>query len=347
MAFERIVLHLTDRCQLNCDHCLRDPELKPTDLSVTLLGRVLDDMQRLYGTPAVAFTGGEPTLHPDFDAFVLAAAERGMRWSIVTNGIHLDRVLGRLAAHPGALEACERIAISVDGATEETHDAIRGRGSFRAVLSAHIVASSMGIPTRFHMTINQRNAHEVEALALLASDMGVPAVLFEGVQATGTFLDRGLYLTPTQLRALREQVEALDAMLAIDVRTANGFVEAAPYTPCEPFDLTTLSVESNGDVRFCAKHAGIPGKDGADDTIGNLNEISVAEAVARVVGVVGLARRRRVAAIADGAEGWAACQCNTCLRDFGRPFWQDAGEAGGPQAKRERWRGAWAPKENA
>ena len=96
-------------------------------------------------------------------------------------------------------------------------------------------------------------------------------------------------------------------MLAIDVRTANGFVEASPYTPCEPFDLTTLSIESNGDVRFCAKHAGIPGKDGADDTIGNLNTMSVAEAVSRLIGVVALARRRRVEAIATESGGWSAC----------------------------------------
>ena len=30
MAAAWIALHLTDRCQLDCKHCLRDPEQKPT-----------------------------------------------------------------------------------------------------------------------------------------------------------------------------------------------------------------------------------------------------------------------------------------------------------------------------
>lgn len=347
MAFDRIVLHLTDRCQLNCDHCLRDPALKATDMTVEAFERVVGEMNRVFGTGHVAFTGGEPTLHPEFDGLVAATCQHGLRWSMVTNGIHLDRVLGRLGAVPGALEQCERIAISVDGATEQTHDAIRGAGSFRDVLRAHIIADSLGIATRFHMTVNGRNLHEVEALAVLAADMGVSAVLFEGVQATGTFLDRGLYLTPEQSRGARELVEQLNGMLSIEVGVANGFVDPEPYRMCEPFDLATMSIEAGGDVRFCAKHAGIPGSDASDDTIGNVLHAPVEELVARMVEVVSLARTRRVEAIERGGDAWSACQCNTCLRDFGRPFWTTDGRAAGPEAKRERWRGAWAPPTEA
>ncbi len=41
MAAAWIALHLTDRCQLDCKHCLRDPQQKPTDLPLSIVRKVL------------------------------------------------------------------------------------------------------------------------------------------------------------------------------------------------------------------------------------------------------------------------------------------------------------------
>ena len=39
MAVDRLIFHLTDRCQLNCDHCLRDPGAKPCIRSSAIAGQ--------------------------------------------------------------------------------------------------------------------------------------------------------------------------------------------------------------------------------------------------------------------------------------------------------------------
>src|SRR4051812_3809654 len=86
MSFQRLGLHLTDRCQLDCDHCLRDPAKKPADLPLAILETVLDQAVRVYRIRHVSLTGGEPSLHPEFAAVLDHIASRGCEWDMVTNG---------------------------------------------------------------------------------------------------------------------------------------------------------------------------------------------------------------------------------------------------------------------
>ncbi|APR85424.1 Hypothetical protein A7982_10773 [Minicystis rosea] len=58
MAVATIGFHLTDRCQLDCQHCLRDPAQTPKDLPLPLIRKVLTEVQRIHGSVQVALTGG-------------------------------------------------------------------------------------------------------------------------------------------------------------------------------------------------------------------------------------------------------------------------------------------------
>ena len=125
MALQRLTFHITDRCQLNCDHCLRDPEAKAQDLDLSLIESVLDHARALFDTRHVGLTGGEPALHPHFYEIVDAIADRGYTWHVVTNGERFERMLQRLGERPARLESMRLLNFSLDGATAETHDAIR------------------------------------------------------------------------------------------------------------------------------------------------------------------------------------------------------------------------------
>ncbi|MCS6858154.1 MAG: radical SAM protein, partial [Sandaracinaceae bacterium] len=62
---QRLTLHLTDRCNLNCRHCLRDPGAQPKDLPLSLIERLLDEIKCYSKEAVVVLTGGEPFLHPE------------------------------------------------------------------------------------------------------------------------------------------------------------------------------------------------------------------------------------------------------------------------------------------
>jgi MoaA/NifB/PqqE/SkfB family radical SAM enzyme len=76
------------RCNIDCGYCNEyDKVSKPIPLD-TMLARI-DKLAELK-TSVVAFSGGEPMLHPDLDALVAGIRARGMIAGLITNGYLLS-----------------------------------------------------------------------------------------------------------------------------------------------------------------------------------------------------------------------------------------------------------------
>ena len=135
MSARVIAFHLTDRCNLNCQHCLRDPGLQPLDLALPLMERVLDQAKSVYAIDHVALTGGEPTLHPQFFDAVDAIAARKMTWHMVTNRSQLPFTLEGLTPKPSRRAALTMPDFSLDGASEAGAAEIPGQGRSRHVMA--------------------------------------------------------------------------------------------------------------------------------------------------------------------------------------------------------------------
>lgn len=339
-----IGLHITDRCQLNCDHCLRDPGLKAVDLELDLIRSILTQAAE-HGVDRVSLTGGEPTLHPDFFAIVDTVAELGMKWNMISNGHTFERVAIELARVPHRLEALSRICLSLDGATEATHDAIRGDGNFRSVMSAVSLCEIYGLPFQLQMTIHARNEHEVEQLALLAAQLGAVKVSYALAQPTATFLDRNLYLSPARAALVAERVRRLRGAFSMEIGVGDMFSLDAPFMMCGAWRYDLFHVDVEGFLTVCCQHSGIPsaGSDVPLDRVADLRSVSFGDARKQLIDKVASVMKRRVDFISSGStDPWMTSQCNWCLKEHGKPHWSDDGVAG-PQAARERWRGAWAP----
>lgn len=344
MAVAWIGLHLTDRCQLDCQHCLRDPEKAPKDLPLALVRKVLGEAKRLYRSAQVALTGGEPTLHPEFAAVLDVIVEHGLTWHMVTNTRRFDRLIEVLKAVPARREALTTLNFSIDGAEEATHDAIRGKGSYREVMLAATMCTAYRIPFVLQMVVNRKNEREIEAMGMLAANLRAKSVSFCILQATGTALDDELYLSSREWRAVQDRVERLREVLKIPVAMPEGFYVEQPFHVCDPWASQQLHVDVEGRLNLCCQHAGVPGAHGAEtppDVAGSLHEMSLAEAHAKLLDIIHAAQKARLARIAAGGLGeWDHFACNDCMRHFGKPYWDEHGAAG-PGARRERWRGAW------
>lgn len=343
MSVYWIAFHITDRCQLNCDHCLRDPGLKPKDIDVELVDRVLRDARRVYDPHEVGLTGGEPTLHPRFFEIVDAAVRHGYRWHMVSNGERFPHVLAALESVPARMDAMSSIAFSLDGAEEKTHDAIRGEGSFRTVMAAISLAILREIPVVLQMTPNRRNVAELEAFAFLAAQLGATRVMFSALQATGTLLDYSLFLSFEEHRRVAERIRRLDEILAIPVSADDGFNIDQPFYICDAIASRTLHIDPDGHLNLCCRYSGVPaGGDEAAD-LADVGSVSLASAHAEMLRVGADTLRARAAALDAGLESpWDRNPCNFCFKVHGKPHWRETGSVG-PRAARQRWRGAWAP----
>jgi molybdenum cofactor biosynthesis enzyme MoaA len=341
----RLGLHVTNRCQRDCDHCDRDPSQTPVDLSLEVVAAALAFGRAEFGTTRVSLTGGEPTLHPQFVALIDLIADAGMQWDMVTNGERFASVLARLDERPSRVTALRSLSLSLDGASEATHDGIRGPGSFRAVMAAASICSVRGIPFGIQMTVHRRNVHELERLGLDAALLGAKHVSFAMMQATGTPLDEGLAIDPDEWRRIHHRIERLASVLRIDVVAPEGHWRSSVEPLCDPLRGETIHVNVHGRLSLCCAQSDVPTSHvTADRTVlGVLTSaagLREAAELSALYATVGAALREHW----DSAERgrWSGFSCNTCLALSGKPHWTDGG-VGGTQAERERWRGAWAP----
>lgn len=339
----RLGVHVTDRCQLDCQHCLRDPEQKPRDLPLELFERVLDQACRVHGLRRISLTGGEPLLHPRFDELVDAIAARGCSVDWVSNGRLVPQLLERWDSTPARVAAVRSVTLSLDAATPELHDSLREPGSHRDVMRAAVACAGRALPFGVQMAVHARNEHELEQVGLLAASLGAKHVSFSLTQPTGTAHDAALYVPPARLRALRARVETLGRALSVAIVLPEGHHDPARFTTCAPLRGETLHVDVGGRLSLCCLHAQVPGAEPDSDVIADLREVSLAEAHARFLARGAELQRRRLERLTTTPDSeWDHFGCNACLASFGRPHWVDGGAAGAA-ARRQRWQGAWAP----
>ena len=110
-------LDLTSACNYSCPFCV-DSSLINAGKMLTLeeIQKLIDTL-RLHGLLSVILIGGgEPTLHPDFEAVVDTVKSKGLQTGIVTNGSRSESI----EAVGDRLEEKDWVRISIDAANEKT-----------------------------------------------------------------------------------------------------------------------------------------------------------------------------------------------------------------------------------
>ncbi len=157
------VWSFTNRCNLKCRHCYQDSEHAPLVDEMTLEEKLslMDQMGRA-SMPMVAFSGGEPTIHPDLLPVIGRAKEYGMHVSVATNGTAITESYAQQLADAGA----RYIEISLDSVDAARHDAFRGVPGMweKAVAGARAVANTPGLRLGIATCIHQGNVDELDAM---------------------------------------------------------------------------------------------------------------------------------------------------------------------------------------
>ncbi|WP_298229027.1 mycofactocin radical SAM maturase [Gryllotalpicola sp.] len=123
---------LTYACNLSCVHCLSSSGRRdPRELTTQECRAVIDELERMQ-VFYVNIGGGEPTVRPDFWEIVDYATAHHVGVKFSTNGVKITpEVAARLATNDYL-----DIQISMDGATAEVNDYVRGPGSYDTAIRA-------------------------------------------------------------------------------------------------------------------------------------------------------------------------------------------------------------------
>jgi len=123
---------LTYACNLSCVHCLSSSGRRdPRELTTDQAKAVIDELQRMQ-VFYVNIGGGEPTVRSDFWEIVDYATAHQVGVKFSTNGVKITPEIARRLAASDYVD----VQISLDGATAEVNDHVRGPGSYDTAMRA-------------------------------------------------------------------------------------------------------------------------------------------------------------------------------------------------------------------
>jgi heme b synthase len=214
-ALRLVAWEVTRNCNLTCMHCRASATNGPyegeldTQAAYRLLGQIAE-----LGSPIVIMTGGDPLLRPDVFDLAKYGTAQGLRMVMSPNGTLITAENARSMRESGI----QRISVSLDGATADTHDHFRGvPGAFEGALRGIRLAREAGVEFQINTTITKANLAEIPKIQDLAVSLGAVAHHIFLLVPTG----RGKYILD----------QAIDA--AEYEKTLNWFYDQRDKTPLQ------------------------------------------------------------------------------------------------------------------
>jgi mycofactocin radical SAM maturase len=214
---------LTYACNLACRHCLSSSGRRdPRELSTDEAKAVIDELERMQ-VFYVNIGGGEPTIRPDFWELLEYATEHHVGVKFSTNGV---RITPEVAARLAASDYVD-IQISLDGATADVNDDVRGEGSYATAVTAMENLAAAGFEGfKLSVVCTRQNIPQLDEFKAIADRYGAQLRLTR-LRPSGRGADTWDELHPTQA----QQRELYDWLLAHgeDVLTGDSFFHLAGY----------------------------------------------------------------------------------------------------------------------
>lgn len=215
-----VIWEVTRACALACRHCRAEatPQRHPLELNPAESLALIDQVARCQ--PALfVLTGGDPVRRPDLETLIAHATLRGLRVALspsttpdlLAADFHRWRELG-----------VARLSLSLDGASQETHDRFRGvPGTWNWTIQVLEKAATAGIPVQINTTFTRQNFGEFDAFVERLAE--IRPVLWSVFQLVPT--GRGHtedLLTADEMETLFLKLHRLSLTAPYDIKTTEG-----------------------------------------------------------------------------------------------------------------------------
>jgi SynChlorMet cassette radical SAM/SPASM protein ScmF len=254
-----LYLYLSDHCNLSCRHCWISPGYSESAIHGVPLEHLKNTISeaKTIGLQSVKLTGGEPLLYRDIHALLTFLASEGIAVIIESNGTLFERRIME------TMRSCQvdQISVSLDAATKEIHDEMRGvKGSFDRTLKGLKLLSEYGFNFQIIMTLQRKNSQDIQGLISLAKELGAGSLKINHLVPCGrgerAFRNRE-NLSPDELMLLYQRVERErssygDLNVIFDLPVALRSIEDIKRRGIvECRILNILGILANGDFSIC------------------------------------------------------------------------------------------------
>ncbi len=219
---------LTYACNLSCVHCLSSSGRRdPRELTTEEAKRVIDELERMQ-VFYVNIGGGEPTVRSDFFEIVDYATAHHVGVKFSTNGVKITPDVAARLATNSYLD----IQISLDGATAEVNDSVRGPGSYDTAITAMRNLRDAGFRSfKLSVVCTSQNISQLDDFKAIADQYGAQLRLTR-LRPSGRGADVWDELHPTadQQRTLYDWLVAHEG----EILTGDSFFHLSAYGKALP-----------------------------------------------------------------------------------------------------------------
>lgn len=174
-------IELTSVCNWHCDFCYNvwkvsddyTPHLSERHLPLTVARSILDEAHQNQ-CMRIRFSGGEPTLHPQFDELVNYAGSLGFRIELFTNGSRITAERAHLLAQSGV----RTMLVSLHGDEQQHNQFAVHKNAYSQAMRAMTLALENGIDVVAETLVCAENIDGLERMVETLNALGVRRIAF-------------------------------------------------------------------------------------------------------------------------------------------------------------------------
>ncbi len=314
-------IDITTHCNLKCLHCIRDKLSPRKHMPLELLEYILKEVSSI-GIREVCLTGGEVALHPDIEEIFDLFVKYRTIFSFVSNGLVFEeKILSFLKTKSKTRQHLAGACFSLDGATGDSHDAIRGNGSYDKVISSIKSCEKENIPVSVKSIMHRKNLNEIADTAFLCASLGVQNLGFIVLTPSPYLISNKLMPSPQEyVKAIRFIKGKIQPSFSMEIGIEGYSDSERKVSFCNP--ARGISVDHEGNLIFCCNLSHPTAADRPDtfgrEFLGNIREIGIEEGILRHYRLLGWFMDKVVHA-GPGKSGRSTCV--DCLHLFGKMDW--------------------------
>ncbi|NJL60076.1 MAG: radical SAM protein [Desulfobacteraceae bacterium] len=245
-----VFFHILTACNLSCRHCYINPDQHGSStLPISTIREWLAVFAKRHPKTNLIFLGGEPTLHPDLSEAVKIAKKLGFASITVdTNGYLFHDILSKLGP-----DELDYLSFSLDGASPETNDPLRGKGCFDICTANIRNAKAKGFHTSLIYTVSRLNIHDLDNMPDLLKKLGVDRFFIQviGIRGKPANSETSLQLSRNEWITVIPKVAETVADLGIRVTYPKVFSEPDEQFLCAGRVADNYFIFPNGRVYRC------------------------------------------------------------------------------------------------
>lgn len=202
--------HITNKCNLRCSHCYQEDYSDVQEMSLSELQAIADKLLlalskwKIKGE--IAITGGEPLIKKEWIPLLkyLNDATEVSDLDILSNGTLITQ---NQVDELKSISKLRCFQISLDGAYPETHDAIRGNGTFERTLKNIRKLIQNDIAVYIMFTLQRYNMHDLPSLFDLAINEGISGLTIERCVPCGNGAHlKESFLSPQEIKEIFQYI---------------------------------------------------------------------------------------------------------------------------------------------